>query len=486
LKRPVEVMWGAVTPIREQLMAVGRQSERTLVLSAVLLASAVSAVAGFVLAQYYSVDILTSLTGTAEDCWLDWGVQIGRHCFSDYAITVDEGMRPNPWEPYPVFLPWDNYQAGSGNYPAAAMVPQLLFALPAQLLGAPRLGLIGYLLALTIAVLAPAFWASRGARGLERAVVFVVLGAAAMPAWAVIDRGNSVGFLAPIALVFLLALRQERWGLVAITVVLAALLKPQFAILAVALFASRQWRLGGLAVGGVVISNLAAYLLWPRDFPQSVVQSIHGVLGYGGSPYAVTSPYNVSFASGLFHITNRVAPLFGYGVLILLVVCVLALGRRIPPVMVGIALLAMATLFPFLAFKYYLVFALPVAALVVRDPDGPPGSGIFDRLANLGDRRRAVGICVSLAATLSITWIPLPSPPIQASIAGQKGIIGIVGTTPYVPTTVAVTSLLWLVTCAAIIVSYARRSAPQALQGASTNLAPGELKPAAASQRDRQ
>ncbi len=135
------------------------------------------------------------------------------------------------------------------------------------------------------------------------------------------------------------------------------------------------------------------------------MQSIKGVLGYGGSPYAVTSPYNVSFASGLFHITNRVAPLFGYCVLILFVVCVLGLGRRIPPVMVGIALLATATLFPFQAFKYYLVFALPIAALVVRDPDGPPGSGIFDRLAGLGDRRRAVGICVSLAATLSITWI---------------------------------------------------------------------------------
>ncbi len=465
MKPPTEVMWGAVTAIRDQLTTFGSQSERTLMLGAVLLASVASAVTGFVLAQYYSVDVLASLTGVAEDCWLDWGAQIGRHCFSDYAITADEGMRPNPWGPYPTFLPWDNYQAGWVNYPAAAMVPHLLFALPAKLLGAPQLGLIAYLLALTIAVLAPAFWASRGARGLERLVVFVVLGAAAMPAWAVIDRGNSVGFLAPIALVFLLALRRERWRLVTITVVLAALLKPQFAILAVALFACRQWRLGGLALGGVVISNLAAYLLWPRDFPRNIMQSIHGVLGYGGSPYAVTSPYNVSFASGLFHVTNRVAPLFGYGVLALFVVCVLLLGRRIPPVMVGIALLPMATLFPFQAFKYYLVFALPIAALVVRDPDGPPGWGIFDRLAKLGDHRRAVGIWVSLAVSLSIAWIALPSPPTQALIAGQKGTIGIVGTAPLVPTTVAVTSLLWLVTCAAILVSYARRPGPQALEG---------------------
>ncbi len=35
--------------------------------------------------------------------------------------------------------------------------------------------------------------------------------------------------------------------------------------------------------------------------------------------------------------------------------------------------------FPALVFHYYLVFVLPVAALVVRDPDGPPGAGIFDQ-----------------------------------------------------------------------------------------------------------
>ena len=144
------------------------------------------------------------------------------------------------------------------EYPAAAMVPHLLFGLPAYWLGVPRLGLIGYLFALTVAVLTPAVWAARGARGLERVVVFVALGAAAIPAWAVIDRGNSVGFLAPIALVFLVALCRQRWGLVAVMVVLAALIKPQFAVLAVALFAARQWRLGGSPSSGWCSP------IWPR------------------------------------------------------------------------------------------------------------------------------------------------------------------------------------------------------------------------------
>jgi hypothetical protein len=97
---------------------------------------------------------------------------------------------------------------------------------------------------------------------------------------------------------------------------------------------------------------------------------------------------------------------------------------------------------------------------VARDPDGPPGSGIFDRLETLGDRRRAVGICVSVAAALTITQIALPSPVVQAPIPAQLGAGGVVGHTPVIATTVALTPVLWLIACTAIIVSYARKPAP--------------------------
>ena len=307
-------------------------------------------------------------------------------------------------------------------------------------------------------------------------MVFVALGAAAIPAWAVIDRGNSTGFVVPIALVFLVALRRRRWGLVTITVVLAALVKPQFAVLAVALLAVRQWRLGGLALAGVAISNLAAYLLWPRDFPETITQSIHNLYHFSSSFAGLTDMRNISFGRALLLIPDIVKvyqtgnkiphgflagprSLIGYAVLVLVVVSVLALGRRIPPVMVGIVLLATATLFPPFTASYYLVFVLPVAALVARDPDGPPGGGIFDQLATHGGRRRAVGNCVSLSAALSIAQIPLPGLVGRFPIFGQLGVRGIVGTTPIVLTTVTLTPILWLVACAVIIVSYARTPA---------------------------
>jgi hypothetical protein len=137
---------------------------------------------------------------------------------------------------------------------------------------------------------------------------------------------------------------------------------------------------------------------------------------------------------------------------------------------VGIVLLASASLFPPLAYRYYLVFALPIAALVVRDPDGPPGSGIFDRL---GDRRRVVGVCVSLATALSIAYVALAMP-YEVPIAGQTGDLRGGPTTHVVDTTVSLAPLLWLIVCVVVIVSYNHRPAPDARMAPSTTSGSGE------------
>ena len=474
MKRPLGVLPNLVSAVRARVSAVTGHSERTIMLGTILMASAVSGAVYCVLTQYYNVDVFSSLTFPPNDCFPNWAMKVGRHCFNDYGMFALVGVLPNPWEPYRT------------AYPAGGLVPLMIFASPAAWLHAPRLGLFGYLLALTIAVFTPAVWAARGARGLERVVVFVALGAAAIPAWMTIDRGNSVGFIAAIGLVFLVALSRRRWGLVTMMVVLAALVKPQFAVLGVALFAARQWRFGGIAVVGGVISNLAAYLLWPRDFPETIAQSLHYAYDYTSSFPMLVGVNNVSFANGVLLIPDHVMRLklgyvpsdflngprllIGSAVLVVVVGCVLVLGRRVAPVMVGIALLSTASLFPAMTSRYYLVFALPVAALVAREPDGPPGSGIFDRLRTLGDRRRAVGICVSLAAALTIAQIALPGGPQE-----------VVGDTRVIATTAVLTPFIWLVACAAIIVSYARRPACCASTDAVTTSRPREYISVAAS-----
>ena len=469
VNRPGELVGGVVTIVRGRFSAVASQSERTLMLGTILVLSALSGASVFVFTQYYSVDVLSSLAFRGDDCpsvdlVMQGAPRLGRHCFSDYAFSF--AWRANPWEPT---WPNEDLYGLRSVYPAAGMVPQWLFGLVGQWLNAPGVGLFGYVLALAAAVLSPAVWAAKGTHGLERVVVFVALGAAAIPAWTAVDRGNLVGFVAPVALGFLLGLHQQRWGNVAAMVVLAALIKPQFAVLVVVLFAARRWRWGGIALIGVVISNLAAYLLWPQDFPKTIPQSIHAVLGFGSLIENLVSKYNVSFANALLLIPDGIAAtnaggevpngffagprsLLGYATLVVGVCSVVALGRRIPPVMVGIVLLATASLFPAFSGRYYLVFVLPIAALVARDPGGAPGSGIFDRFGPPGDRRRAVGVCVSLATAVSIAQVALP-PTVFTAYRGPEV------ATPIVDTTAGLVAIAWLIAIAAIIFSYARTPA---------------------------
>jgi hypothetical protein len=149
--------------------------------------------------------------------------------------------------------------------------------------------------------------------------------------------------------------------------------------------------------------------------------------------------------------------LLGYVVLVVVVVCVVALGRRIQPVMAGTVLLATASLFPSLVPAYYLVFALPIAALIARNPDGPTGSGIFDRPETVGGRRRAVGVCVSLAAALAIAQMVPNGPPLVGPKMGGAAMVDhILG----VVISVRMAPVLWMIACAAIIVSYARTPTP--------------------------
>lgn len=451
------------------------QSERTILLGTVLVVSSISLAMAYILIQWFAVDVIASLLNVPQDCWVDWQMGIGRHCFSDYAMTANVGLQANPWT-YELTLPWGNYQPHPIGYPAGGLLPAVLFGFPAHLLGAPQLGLLAYLLALSIAVFAPAVWAARGAHGLERVVVLVALGAAAIPAWGVIDRGNTAGFIVPVALVFLVALRRQRWALVAVMVVLAALIKPWFVLLAVAFFAARQWRWGGVALVSVAVTNVAAYLLWPRDFPNTIMQTVHNLSYTTDAFQDHVSLRNVSFGRGIllipdvleFFTTGGKMPdgflagpraLIGYVILVVVLIAVVALGRRIPPVMTGIALLATSTLFLPVAYYYHLVFVLPIAALIVRDPKGPSGSGIFDGLEREGGgRRRAVGIFVSLATALSIAQVALPGMIVEEPVFGQFGARGMIDKIPvaYVTTEIFI-PFLWLVAVAAIIVSYARR-----------------------------
>jgi hypothetical protein len=132
VNRPTEVLRRAVSAVRERSAAVAAQSERSLLLNTVLLGTAISAATGVVLTQYYSGDVLSSLSYSPADCnpvydFGDYSARVGRHCFGDHSIIVSLGMQSNPWQSYIIKNP----------YPAAAMVPHMIFGVLGKWLGAP-------------------------------------------------------------------------------------------------------------------------------------------------------------------------------------------------------------------------------------------------------------------------------------------------------------------------------------------------------------
>jgi hypothetical protein len=68
-----------------------------------------------------------------------------------------------------------------------------------------------------------------------------------------------------------------------------------------------------------------------------------------------------------------------------------------------------------------------------------------------------------LAVALSIAQVAVPGRPVPEPVFGQivghPGVIGVVGTRPLVVTTLVLVPIVWLIACAVIIVSYARRPA---------------------------
>lgn len=452
-----------------------RASPRSWLLNLILFLTLISVFLGFILSHYFNVDVLSSLLFLPFDCFspIHHGEDVGGHCFTDYLLAKTFAMQNNPWDPLGPPTRFGN------NYPPASMLPHFLFGHLGQLFGQPRLGLTAYLAALTGAVLSPAIWAASSTRGLTRRMLFVSIGAAATPVWMTVDRGNSTGFVVPIMLVYLIALSRKQWTIVAMMVVLAALVKPQFALMGVALLAARQWRLSALAATSGVIASLLAYLLWPHNFPATIVQSMRVILGYWDSatPSIYSNPmnrYNASFVKGIFLIPDAlkaqensgVAPedylgemrtVVGFAIPTIIAITLLVLGKRTPPLMAGIVLLPTAALFPIETVRYYLVFALPIAALIIRDPNGDGYAGIFDKRLDGG---RKIGKLLSVATAATIAQIPLPFPPAVRAISNSSGVMEFQGTGPgYVETTTVLTPLLWLAACITLLTFYARSRA---------------------------
>jgi hypothetical protein len=433
-----------------------------LLFALVIVLAALSLLSGYVLIHYFNKDVLSSITYDSNDGWCLIGTEsIGTHCFGDYSSVVLSAAQQNPWIAV---------NGHVSNYPASGMLPQFLFGSIGALFGSHLVGLFAYLLVLTAALISPAIWASRGKTLTMRLLTVFLFGLFSAPALMTLERGNAIGFVVPALLAYLVALRRGNYTVVVIAIVLASLVKPQFALLVLALFILRKWRHAILAFSGVVAANLLAYLAWPRDFPETLWQSALAILRYGGGvSLADDFPANVSLAKGMYWVEHWARKLFGFSnlhsltaqnagmigaaIVLIAMVILLILGRRLPSHVAGIVLLALTSLFVSTTWSYYLVFALPVAAIILRDPSNTElgrhrWRGVFDQALSSVPKKIAVALTV-LAVAATVAQVPLP---IGASIPGQPP-VNFAGSV-VVHTTVDAVPVLWLIAAFAILVAW--------------------------------
>lgn len=393
--------------------------------------------------NYFGLNSGSALSFVGNDGWCDTSKYgIGTHCFGDFAIMSLPDLAENPWD-VNIGIPW--------NYPAGGMIFSLLFISMGQLFGSPQIGLLLFLVTSVSFLSISAYWASKGSDLLRKLIIILFLGIISIPALNILDRGNSLVLAVPAIFLLLIGVSRDKSLFQIAALIVLALVKPQFVILLVIPLFLGKWKIFGWSAFGVVLSNLSAYLIWPQNFPQTIKQSINNVLQYSNSSELdAVFPANVSFVRGLFLIEQFLNKIFGINAqnsivmdyknqIVLLIAATILIWlffirNQIPKQLLVIIVLALASLSVPVTWSYYLVFTIPVAAIMVRDPSIDPSSqkinGLLDdediwiKKAGLARWVFIVVLALSLSGSI-IPWLGVTDE-ISTSAAPVFGVLWMV------------------------------------------------------------
>lgn len=339
------------------------------VVGALSVALGAAAAVAWVLSSDYGVDVPASVSFTGPDGYCDVATSgIGTPCFGDYSPIDFASVGAPP-------------SAAETVYPASTRLSRLPFFAIERAAGF-QAGLITFLTISAICLVAPAVWAVRRAPWFAKGIVFTVTGLATAPVFVAWDRGNLMALTVPLVFAVLWGLVKRRPWVVTVAIIACVTIRPQFALLALALVATREWRLALINAAGSLAAVVASFLHfgstglteirdWISD-AQTRFQSQS--LADGGPPNIAIPrvPYRLAHAgpwgqSGVVKglpvaACARVAlPFIGAAVLAIVVT-----GRHLPPLAVGASSLVAISLTRPLVYAYRFVFVLPIVAIVFR------------------------------------------------------------------------------------------------------------------------
>ena len=312
-----------------------------------------------ILGSYYDQPITEALSFSIRDnTHYDSG--FGAHSFGDfqeirYALPTDE--YPNHWE------------NGANSYTPLALLPHVVAKIVENEFGVQK-SLLVYLFLLALCLVAPGVYAARSSRKThEKILLFSLLFMFAQPVIVGLDRGNSSVLAVPLLMIFAAKFEKDPNWIATISLIGATAIRPQYALLGVALLAMRQFRHLFYSSIGVFAMTFIPFLFWPGDTFANINSWLTNLRGYGWrSSTSNTFPSNLSMSTSL-HIT---VSQYYYAITsvvvlasIIFVFCVFRTpdgrGRLL------ITTLSLPCLMLQVSYSYYAVFVLVIAALIIRD-----------------------------------------------------------------------------------------------------------------------
>lgn len=365
---------------------------------------------------YSGSSYVSTISHLVDDGWCDVPREsIGKHCFSDYAIS-DEIYRT----PY------------SFSQPISWI--SISFHWLGQLVG-QRTALLSFLGLIGASVLAPIFSILRS-KSLN--IWWVIpLTVASAPVISVLDRGNSIGLAVAPLYFFLRNLRARRFLKSSWLLIALVMIRPQFAVFLLLLVAFKRWRETLLVVVFSSIGYAVSMYFEPGSFGETWYRFVERIVEYGGYQSLLEpAPMNLSISRSIvtsldiFGLVGRNPGLpdwlesynnliFGVFLVALSALVIRISGPRVSVSRFALLLSAVPMFFPSTVFFYYTVLLVPVLAfclLELVDEKGyraPNISGwLSDVVSGRLGRQIAVSVCVLFVffpfpiTTTFLDWFP--------------------------------------------------------------------------------
>lgn len=367
----------------------------------------------FIYGSYFGVNVFASISYFGDDGWCDASSDgLGRHCFGDFYSVIDLLDRVNPWQPNLAVNP----------YSATALVPFWILKQAIKLgFLHTRVALVLYQIALFSAVSFAFIFALKGKSTEKKAIIFLVIGPLSMPALAVLDRGNSAGFLVPVLLMYIVfAVNRNYLGLLC-AVTIAAMIKPHYGLLIVIFIPLRMWRWFFFTIATLIMTQTLSFLIWFDGFPRNIWQWLAMTQDYNNYQSVIDQhPTQISYsyllnsierlfrtvfdvsADHTFFMSQQFQGFLGYCITAIIIVVVISLGKSMPVASTAIVCIMATTFAAGTVFVYYSIVTLPIASVLFRNH-----SVIYSDC----DTRSKIRACnkwfLATAIIVSLVWIPV-------------------------------------------------------------------------------